>query len=138
MRGLLADINLQGHTDYLRRFIDSLGLGEVLNELQLTFATFKPLSLAPDLDDRTLWKYCQQEGWVLFTDNRNDDGLHSLESAISDLWKPGDLPVLTLASKQRFEREREYAFQVATDVTEVLFGVYYREYLDQPRIYVPL
>ena len=138
MQGLLADVNVQGHVAYLRRLIDTLGLGIVLTELNLRFAVFSDLELSLDLDDRTLWNRCQQHGWVLLTDNRNHDDLSSLEAVLADSWHAGKLPVLTISNKARFERDLDYAIQVANDVAELLFGIAHGEYLDLPRIYVPL
>jgi hypothetical protein len=137
MRGLLADVNVQGHLGYLRRLLEVLGLWPVLAELQLAFSTFANLNLPRDLDDRALWNRCQQDTWVLFTENRNDDGPDSLQATLTDSWRPGHLPVLTLANKGRFERSRAYAERAAADVAELLFGIAQGEYRDQPRIYVP-
>jgi len=137
MRGLLADVNVQGHLPYLRRLLDLLGLWAVLAELRLELVTFADLGFPRDLDDRSLWSRCQRDGWVLFTENRNHDGADSLEATLTDSWRNGQLPVLTLANKGRFEHSRAYAQQVAEDVAELLFGVAQNEYRDQPRIYVP-
>lgn len=86
MRGLLADVNVQGHSLYLRRLLETLGLWSVLAELQLHLATFADLQLPRDLDDRSLWNLCQQEQWVLFTENRNEDDANSLQATLSDSW----------------------------------------------------
>lgn len=136
-RGLLADVNVQGHLPYLRQLIDNLGLWPILAALNLEFAVFPDLSLVPDLDDRSLWNRCQQDGWVLFTENRNEENKNSLGATLADSWQIGHLPVLTLANKGRFENSSEYANQVANDVAELLFGIAQEEYRDQPRIYVP-
>jgi hypothetical protein len=45
--------------------------------------------------------------------------------------------VLTLANKNRFQHDRSYAEQVATDVAELLFGVAQGEYRDEARIFIP-
>jgi hypothetical protein len=105
--------------------------------LNLTFVTFPELGLPRDLDDRSLWHRCQQEGWVLLTDNRNQDDEDSLEATLADSWRVGHLPVLTVANKGRFEHSAEYARRMAVDVGELLFGIAQGEYRDQPRIYVP-
>ena len=138
MRGLLADVNVQGHSAYLRQLLEVLDLWPVLAELGLTFATFADLALPRNLVDRSLWHRCQQDGWFLFTEDRNDDGPDSLQATLLDSYRPGCLPVLTLANKGRFENSIGYATQVANDVAELLFGVELGEYRDQPRIYVPL
>lgn len=71
MRGLLVDVNVQGHLPYLRQLLESLGLGSVLAEIPLNLVTFPDLPFPRDLDDRSLWNRCQRDGWVLFTDNRS-------------------------------------------------------------------
>jgi hypothetical protein len=139
MRGLLADVKVQGHLPYLRHLLEALDLWPVLVELNLRLVTFPDLQLPRDLDDRRLWIRCQQDGWVLFTENRNDDGPDSLHATLADSWQTGCLPVLTLSDKGKFEHDRAYADRVATDVADLLFGIAQEEpYRAQPRIWVPL
>jgi hypothetical protein len=138
VRGLLADVNVQGHLLYIRRMLLALDLWTVLAESNIHLVTFSDVSLPRDIDDRDLWNRCQQGGWALFTDNRNNEGPDSLEATLADSWRVGHLPVLTLSSKDRFTRDRVYAEQDASDIAEVLFGIQDEQYLDRPRIYVPL
>jgi hypothetical protein len=137
VRGILADVNVQGHLPFLCGLFRRLDLETLLRELGLRFETFPALGLQGSLDDRSLWNYCQDRGWVLFTENRNDDGPDSLHATLTDSWRDGHLPVLTLSSKARFERDLGYAERVAADVAELLFGIAEQQYRDQPRIYVP-
>ena len=138
MQGLLADVNVQGHLPYLHHLLEALGLWTVLMELNLRLVTFRDLQLPRDLDDRLLWNHCQHDGWVLFTENRNHDGPDSLQATLMDSWRTGDLPVSTLSNKGRFEHDRQYANRLATDVAELLFGITQEQYLDRPRILVPI
>jgi hypothetical protein len=137
MQGLLADVNVQGHLQDLRHLLEALDLWIILAESKLRLATFPDLGLSRHLDDRSLWNHCQQDGWVLFTENRNHDGPDSLQATLMDSWQPGHLPVLTLSNKGRFRHNRGYAERVATDVAELLFGVAQGVFRDQPRIYIP-
>lgn len=137
MRGLLADTNVQGHALYLRRLLKEMNLWDVLSECKLEIAVFADADLPFDIDDRTLWRRCQTEDWSLFTDNRNDDIETSLQTALSELWRPGDLPVITLADKTRFERSAQYRERVATEIAELMFGISEGEYRDRARIFVP-
>jgi Domain of unknown function (DUF5615) len=137
MPGLLADVNVQGHLPYLKRLIDGLGLLDLLVELGLTLATFPDLGLDDHMNDRELWNYCQANGWVLFTDNRNYENENSLEATIRDSWRDGCLPVITLANKGKFENSAGYATKVAEEVADVLVTVFLDEIRDQPRIFVP-
>ena len=134
---MLADVYVAGHLRYLRFLLETLGLGKILTDSNLRLVTFSDLQLPHSLDDRTLWHHCQQEGWVLFTDNRNHDGPNSLEATLANFWRSGHLPVLTLAKKSRFVRDRVYAEQVAMDIADFLVGIQQREFCDRPRIYVP-
>jgi hypothetical protein len=137
-RGLLADNNLEGYVPYLRRLVGKLGLWDVIKDLELDFKTFSDLEIERDLDDRTLWEYCQAERYVLITDNRNKNGTDSLEATLQDSWREGHLPVITLASKDDFEHNPDYARRVASDVAEILFGIVEEQmHCDRPRIWVP-
>lgn len=137
-QGLLADVNVQGHLPYLKRLLETLDLWTILTEVNLNFVIFRDLGLPRDLKDRPLWNYCQQNNWVLFTENRNAADESSLQVTLTDSWRTGHLPVLTLANKGRFANSSSYARRVASDVAELLFGIVHKEYRDQPRIYVPL
>jgi hypothetical protein len=137
MNGLLADVNVQGHLSHLTNLLTALGLLEILQSRGIRFATFPELSLDRRLDDRSLWAFCPSNGWVLWTENRNDDGPDSLAAVIRDGWQVGALPVLTLTNKGRFEHDRGFANLVASDLADILFGLVDGENRDQPRIVVP-
>lgn len=139
MHGLLFDVNVQGHLEYLRRLLVALDLWSVIDALNLRLVTFRELQLARNIRDRPLWEHCQRDGWVLFTENRNHDGPDSLQATLTDSWQMGCLPVLTLSDKGRFEQDRLYADRVAADVADLLFGIAQeQQYRDQPRIWVPV
>lgn len=135
--GLLADVNVQGHLPYVRLLLLRLDLLSLLEKLELRLVNFPDLKLARDLSDRSLWEYCQQHGWVLLTENRNHDGPDSLYATLSDSWKSGSLPVVTLANKGRFENDGVYAEFVADQIAGILVDVADGKCCDQPRIYVP-
>lgn len=144
MRGLLADINLQGHLAVLRQLLIELDLLPSLLAESLNLATFADIGIPAGLDDRSLWNRCQANGWVLFTDNRNQDGSNSLETTLRDSWQQGDLPVITLSSKNKFERSPGYRRRVAIRIAELMVGVAaersgleVERYCSQPRIFVP-
>ncbi len=126
-------MNVQGHLTHLRRRLEALGLWDVLTVMNLQLVSFPDLQLDPDLDDRSLWNLCQDDGGHFFTENRNNKSLDSLHATLHDSWRIGLLPILTLGDKDRFVN----ADQVANDVAEILFGRMEHEFRDQPRVYVP-
>jgi hypothetical protein len=139
MRGLLADVNVQGHLTYILHLLESLVLMVLLDEIGLRLVTFRDLGLDRGLGDRPLWEFCQRQEWVLFTADRNDDGPDSLQRTLDDSWFDGCLPVLTLSNKGRFEQNRVYEDRVAEDIATLMFGIESEgQYRDRPRIYVPL
>src|SRR4051794_30029857 len=138
MHGLLADVNVQGHLPYLKRLMEGQGLLEILTEMGISLVIFPDLGLDRGTDDRTLWNFCQENGWVLFTDNRNREDENSLTATIQDSWREGHLPVLTLANKAKFENSEPYATRVAQDVAELLVVAFVDEIRNQPRIFVPV
>ena len=139
IRGLLADVNVAGHLAYLNRLLHQLDLVEVMaSGSPFRFVTFRELGLANTLPDRQVWHYCQLEGWILLTDNRNHDDADSLAAVIGDSWQDGHLPVLTIANKDRFEHDLHYAAVVARDAADIIYGLLHtEENRDQPRIFVP-
>jgi hypothetical protein len=137
MRGLLADVNVQGHLPYLHRLLVVLDLWEVLKAEKIELAAFPDVHLAQDLNDRAIWQFCQSEAWVLLTDNRNDEGEDSLQRTLDTAWRVGHLPVVTVSDKRRLIRDEDYALRLAAHVADVLYGAAQGEYRDQPRIFVP-
>ena len=138
MPGLLADVNLQGHLAYIERRLAELDLLEILSrDLGLNLVSFAHLNLDPRLDDRSLWLFCQNERWVLLTDNRNRENENSLQATMDRLWQPGLLPVITLANKDTFENNANYAARVAEEIAEVLFLAFHENIRGRSRIYVP-
>ena len=123
MRGVLPDINCQGHFQVLQRLLADASRGELWNFLNLAIRTFDDLNLAADASDRILWQTCQANDVVLITANRNADNPDSLERTIQDLDTPESLPVVTLANVERIRRDRLYAEQVADQVLDFLFDI---------------
>jgi hypothetical protein len=138
MPGLLADVNVQGHLPYLVRLIDGIELLVILRDVGITFQTFPDCGLDPRIKDRKLWNHCQENGLVLFTDNRNHEDEDSLDATLQDSWHEGHLPVLTLANKGKFEHSELYATRVANDVANLLFSIFHENTRDQARIFVPI
>jgi hypothetical protein len=136
MRGLLADVNVQGQFETMVEQIwCSPEWAELWESLKLTVESFSSLQLDSDETDDVIWERCQEEGLILFTANRNHDGPDSLEVVIQSRALPSSLPVITISSPQRFASVRSYAEEVAIRVLEILLDV--ENYRGCGRIYVP-
>ncbi len=70
MRGLLADVNIQGHLAKIRYALEAIDLWDFLVAEQIRFETFVDHKLSPHLDDRRLWGFCQSNQLVLITNDK--------------------------------------------------------------------
>ncbi len=87
------------------------------------FSASRVLGFPTTAPDALIWRTCQQEGLVLITGNRNDDGADSLEATIRSENQPESLPVLTIADANRVLHERVYADSVAESVLDYLLRI---------------
>ena len=136
MKGLLTDVNLQGLLPAIRRQIDA-DFREIFDFLNIKLSSFADLGIPEQLDDQSLWLLCQNDGWVLLTENRNQAEPTSLQTTLDQFWSPGQLPVLTLANKSRFQLNREHFIHTVRDIADLLLDIHDGKSCDQPRIYVP-
>ena len=139
MKGLLTDINVQGLLPAVEMHLAELGYTEVLRSIGLRFYTFPDLGLNATMGDREVWLFCQAEGLVLLTDNRNKEDDSSLQATLNDSLRVDSIPVLTPGDKQRFQNDRVYQRSVVEGIAEVLFSVTLEtKYLGIGRIFLPL
>ena len=71
MKGILADVNIQGHVDLLVILMQAEPWKLFWDYLQLPYLHFADVGLAPNTPDSLVWETCQREELVLVTDNRN-------------------------------------------------------------------
>lgn len=75
MTGILADVNIQGHVDYLFRLLTSDDWGEFWQALGIRYVTFRDIGLNAEAPDAVVWQTCQDQELVLVTSNRNQRGV---------------------------------------------------------------
>jgi hypothetical protein len=135
VKGLLADVNIEGHFRVLLQLLQAEARRELWTFLNLGALTFPDLHLLADTLDVIVWQTCQREQLVLVTGNRNARGPDSLEWAIRTLNTPASLPVITLADPNRILADRPYGERVADRLLETLYDL--ENYRGAGRIYVP-
>jgi hypothetical protein len=135
MRGILADINVEGILPHLGRIRRSDTWREIWFGLGIAIESFESLGLPANSSDAVIWRTCQREQLVLITENRNADAPDSLEMVIRAENQPDRLPVMTLARPQRITRDRLYAENVAEKLLDYLMRI--DEIRGTGRIYVP-
>jgi hypothetical protein len=123
VKGILADINIQGHVEYLSALMKGEPWKEFWDDLGLEHATFDDLNLPHDATDAEIWEICQDREYVLITRNRNEDGPDSLEATIQAQNTAESLPVLTIADTERLLHSSEYAHRVVESLLDVLMRI---------------
>jgi hypothetical protein len=116
---ILVDHNMEGQASLLW---ESMVASEWLALLPVRFTMFAQEGLSIESNDREVWRFAQERGMLLLTDNRNMDDEHSLERAIRDENTLTSLPVLTIGSLDRIG-DREYREQCAMKVFEVVLDL---------------
>lgn len=121
--GVLADVNIEGHADYLMSLVRSAPWVDLWAELELSYTKFEDVGLSREASDAEIWQFCQQNGLVLLTNNRNDEGPDSLQAAIRARNTESSLPVLTIGDIERLRRSPHYAQSVAESFIDTLLRI---------------
>ena len=82
---ILVDRNIEGPAVMLW---GTLAAGGWLELLPMTMARFTDVGLPFDSRDRTVWRFAQEHGMLLLTDNRSRRGEDSLEQTIARCTPP--------------------------------------------------
>jgi hypothetical protein len=130
---------MEGYVRALVAWLKRSSVAEWWIGLNLEVTTFHDLGWSREMPDREVWKWCQEGQWVLITDNRNNDGIDSLEATLRDSVGPDSLPVVTVSDKESVRKDRHYAEQVALDLLELLSDTRdFDRYRGAGRAFLPL
>ena len=113
---ILVDHNIEGQALLLAGTLDAEGW---LDLLPLRFVRFTDVGLSYSSSDRDVWRIVQSQQMYLLTDNRNRDGIDSLEQTIHDENQPHSLPVITIGRSTRVA-ERIYREACAARLLEIV------------------
>jgi hypothetical protein len=116
---ILADNDVGGVVEALRRILESVEWAAFSAMLDLRFIEYSDVGLARDASDPLVWHTCQEVGAVLITGNRAS-GDASLEHTIRERAEADSLPVLTIGDPQRMVRDPAYAQECAIRLLDVL------------------
>ncbi len=95
---------------------------------------FADVGLAPNSDDRTVWRFVQTHRMLLLTNNRSSNEADSLEQTIRDENTIESLPVLTIGNVERVT-ERVYRERCVARLIEIIIEL--ESYLGTGRIFIP-
>ena len=136
MKGILADINIAGQVrDLVETFFTSEEWSEVWQAVGVPYLVFSNVGLDPRAPDDVVWQMCQDNGLVLITGNRNDDGPTSLEATIRERLKPDSLPVVTVSRPKSLGLNSAYTARVGIQLLDYLLNI--DKFRGTGRLYVP-
>ena len=103
------------------RELERMGLAELLD---LELKTLEEIGLRKRIKDEAIWRYCQENGYLLLTGNRTTkDGVRSLEYAIQHLMADTSLPVLTISNLKRVAPDPGYCERCAIRLAEIVMDL---------------
>lgn len=123
MPTILADRNVEGHLEELRRTANSRGWSDIWKAIEIDWKSFGDVELALNAPDEQVWRFCQRERFILVTANRTSKGKDSLETTIRRENSKSSLPVLTIADADRVMIDGDYAELVLVRMLEYLMDV---------------
>jgi len=123
VKGVLADINIQGHVDLLVVLMQAEPWKLFWDHLAVPYVHFADVGLAATAPDSLVWETCQKEELVLITDNRNMTSADSLEATIQAHNSPTSLPVFTVANVPHLRASRAYADRVIDKLLDALLRI---------------
>lgn len=129
---VLFDNDISGHCDLFRGTVISTGWAEYQ---LIEFRSFTEAGLERDSPDRAIWRFCQRQGFLLLTGNRNQDAPDSLEQTIQEENTADSLPVITISQPQRLI-EAEYRERCVHSLIEITLHL--NNFLGSARLFIPL
>lgn len=128
---VLLDNDITGHRELFIGTLDSTGWAE---HGLLEFITLPQAGLARNTIDREIWHYCQCQGQLLLTGNRNQEDPDSLEQTIQEENTSNALPIITISQPQRII-EAEYRERCIHSLIDII--IFLNNYLGSGRQYIP-
>jgi len=128
---ILSDHDIEGHAHSI---IGVLGAEGWLEMVDLRLTTFAEAGLPFDSSDREVWRFAQENGMVLLTNNRNMDDEDSLEQTLREENVPTSLPIITIGNVGRLS-ERHYRERCAFQLLEIVIEL--EDHLGRSRVYIP-
>lgn len=132
---LLADVNMEGHVSRLVTSMQSPYWASLWQHLAIQARRFSDVGLAKDASDTEVYDLCQQRRLYLITNNRNEDGLESLESCIRLYNSIISLPIFTISDAGRILHSRDYRERVVESLYDAILRI--DQLAGTGRIYLP-
>lgn len=128
---LLFDADMDGAAKYFKTGLEELGWDQ---DLAIWFKRLRDFGMSNDTPDWEVWRFAQQRGFWLVTNNRNSDNEGSLQATMKRENTPQSLPVIITSDKDRLS-ESEYRRKAMIRLVEIL--IYPETSVGAGRLFIP-
>lgn len=133
MQVILSDHNCEGQAEAI---FDALRHRGFFPLLPMALMQFRDVGLDFSANDREVWQFCQENGYLLLTGNRTaSDGVKSLEYAVGQYLKDDSLPVITIGKLGAVRADPVYCWHCAENLVEIVLNL--DAVRGVPRLYIP-
>jgi len=120
---VLLDRDLDGEDKWFEAGMRETGWDR---HLTISFKRFRDFGLPDNTTDQDVWRFVQQQGFLLITNNRNRDGDTSLQATLERENRIDSLPVITVSDKDSLKLSN-YRQRVITTLVRIIIDLdYYR------------
>lgn len=128
---VLLDHDTEGHVFFLEAGLKETGWDRLL---KIEFIRLRDCGLADNSPDIEVWRYAQEHGLLLITNNRNNDGETSLHATIARENTLDSLPVITVSNKESL-RWTDYRQRAVDALVNII--LYPEDFRGAGRIFIP-
>jgi len=122
MQVILSDHNCEGQAELIFNVLRFDGTWLELVPMELKW--FSDVNLSDKTNDEDVWKFCQENGYILLTGNRSTkDGEKSLEFQIRKEQVKECLPVLTIGNLKRINSDVVYRVKCAENLAQIIYDL---------------
>lgn len=131
---ILSDHNCEGQAQAIFDVLTYRGVWLELVPMELVW--FRDVRLPATADDEIVWRFCQEQHYLLMTGNRRtDDREKSLEYIIRRWNTAQSLPILTIGNLKRVATDLAYRERCAERLAEIVADL--DRYMGGGRVYLP-
>ncbi len=128
---ILVDRDLDGHLVYLKTGLQETGWDQLI---RVEFKRLRDYGLPDNYPDQEIWRFVQQRGLLLVTNNRNSEDETSLETTMQRESTADSLPIVTVSDKDDLT-QADYRQQVAQSLVRIIIDL--DDYRGARRLWVP-
>lgn len=128
---IFIDHDMEGFDVFLAAGLQETGWDQLI---QVEYKLLRDFGLPDNYPDQDIWRFVQQEGMLLVTNNRNSKGETSLQATMQRENTPDSLPVVTVSDKELL-RQADYRQRVAQSLVRIIIDL--DDYRGAGRLFVP-